>query len=68
MFFLTKLLTSSILPSISVTLVLKSVFLTKLLTSGILFLTVVNSELVAKPLILGILPSISVTLTLKSVF
>ena len=46
--FLTKLLTSGILPSISVTLVLKSVFLTKLLTSGLLFSTAVISELVAK--------------------
>ena len=44
------------------------VFFTKLLTSGILFSTVVNAELVAKPLILGTLPSISVTLALKSVF
>ena len=41
---------------------------TKLLTSGILFLTAVNAELVAKPVMLGILPSSSVTLALKSVF
>ena len=67
-FFLTKLLISGILPSISVTLVLKSVFLTKLLTSGILFSTAVKAELVAKPPILGILPFISVTVALKSVF
>ena len=48
-----------ILPSISVTLVLKSFFLIKLLTSGILFST---AKFVAKPLILGILPSTSVIL------
>ena len=41
---------------------------TKLLTSGILFSTAVNSELVAKQVMLGILPFISVTLVLKSVF
>ena len=35
----------------------KSVFVTKLVTSGILFSTVVNAELVARPLTLGILPS-----------
>ena len=43
-------------------------FLTKLLTFGILFSNAVNTELVAKPLILDILPSISVILELKSVF
>ena len=47
---------------------IKICFLTKLLTSGILFSAAVNSELVAKPVMLGILPSISVTLVLKSVF
>ena len=47
---------------------LRFVFSTKLVTSGILFSTTDNSELVAKPVILGILPSISVTLVLKSVF
>ena len=67
-FFFTKLLISGILPSISVTLVLKSVFLTKSLISGILFSTEVNAELVANPLMLGILPSTSVILVLKSVF
>ena len=46
----------------------KSVFVTKLVTSGILFSTVVNAKLVARPLILGILPSISVILESKSVF
>ena len=46
----------------------KSVFVTKLLTSGILFSTVVNAELVARPAILGILPSTSVILESKSVF
>ena len=44
------------------------IFFTKLLTSGILFVTAVNAELVAKPLIPGILPSIPVMLTLKFVF
>ena len=48
--------------SISVTLVLQSVFLTRLLISGILFSTVVNAVFVAKLLISGILPSISVIL------
>ena len=33
-----------------------------------MFLTVVNTGFLAKPLILGILPSISVILTLESVF
>ena len=67
--FFTRLLTLGILPSISVTLVLKSVFfLTKLLTSGILFSTAINSQLVAKPVTLGILPSILVTLVFKTVF
>ena len=47
---------------------LSSVFLTKLQTSGILFSTACNTELVAKPLILGILPSISVILAFKAVF
>ena len=56
------------LPSISVILVLKSVFLTKLLRSGILFSTAVNAELVANPVILVTLPSTSVILGLKSVF
>ena len=42
----------------------KSVFFTKLLTSVILFSTIVNAELVARPVILGILPSISVILEL----
>ena len=46
----------------------KSVFVIKLLISGILFLTAVNDELVARPLILGILPSTSVILESKSVF
>ena len=41
---------------------------TKLLTLGILFSTAVNSELVARTVILGNLPSISITLVLKSVF
>ena len=36
--------------------------------SGILFSTAINSELVAKPLILGILFSTSVILELKSAF
>ena len=66
--FFLILLTSGILLSISVTLVLKSVFLTKLLTSGILFSTAVNFELVVKPVMLGILPYFSATLVLKSVF
>ena len=66
--FITRLLTSGILPSILLTLVLKSVFLTKLLTSGILFSTTVKADFVAKSLISGILPYISVTLALKSVF
>ena len=57
-----------ILPSISVILTLKFVFIIRLLTSDILFSTAVNSELVAKPVILGILLSILVTLVLKSVF
>ena len=39
-------------------------FLTKLLIIGILLSTVVNEELVAKPLIPGILLSISVILAL----
>ena len=43
------------------------VFFTQLLTSGILFSTKVNSELVARPVILAILPSISVALVLRSV-
>ena len=38
--------------------------LNKLLTSGILFLTAVNAELAAKPLILATLLSISVILAL----
>ena len=46
----------------------KSVFVTRLVTSGILFSTVVNAELAARPVILGILPSISITLASKSVF
>ena len=66
--FFTRLLTSGILPSISVTLVLESVFLTNLLTSGILFSTAVNAKLVANPLMLGILPSTSVILELKFIF
>ena len=40
----------------------------KLPTSGILFSTVVNAELVARPVILGILLSVPVILTFKSVF
>ena len=63
-----KLLTSCILPSISVNLVLNIFFFTRLLISGILFSTAVNSEIVAKPLILGILSSTSLILELKSVF
>ena len=63
-----KLLVLGILPSISVTLVLKFAYSTKILTSGILFSTAVNAELVAKPLILGILPSTSVILAFESVF
>ena len=43
-------------------------FLTKLVTFGILFLTAVNAELVAKPVILDILFFISVILELYSVF
>ena len=39
-------------------------FLTKLLTPSVLFSTVVNPEVVAKPLMLGILLSISLVLTL----
>ena len=46
----------------------KSVFVIKLVISGILFLTAVNDELIARPLILGILPSTSVILESKSVF
>ena len=46
--------------SISVTLVLWSVFLTKLLMLGILFSTVVNAVFVAKLLMSGILFSNSV--------
>ena len=46
----------------------KSVFVTKLVTSGILFSTVVNAKVVAKPLILGILHSTSVILESKPVF
>ena len=45
--------------SISVALVLESVFLTRLLTLGILFSTVVNVVFVAKLLTWGILSSIS---------
>ena len=43
-------------------------FLTKSVTFGILFLTAVNAELVAKPVILDILFFISVILELYSVF
>ena len=50
--------------SISDIFALLSVFLTKLLTSGILFPTLVNAALVAKPVTLGILISISVILAL----
>ena len=50
--------------SISVTLVLQSVFLTKLLRVGILFSTVVNAAFVAKLLISGILLYNSVILVL----
>ena len=46
----------------------KSVFVTRLVISGILFSTVVNVELLARPPILGILPSTSVILGLKSIF
>ena len=46
----------------------KSVIAARLVTLGISFSTVVNAELVARPLILGILPSTSVILELKSVF
>ena len=42
--------------------------MTKLLASGISFLTAVNGELVAKPVMLGILSSISVILAFKSAF
>ena len=42
--------------------------MTKLVISGILFSTVINAEVVAKPLILGILLSVSVILALQSVF
>ena len=44
------------------------IFFTRLITSGILFLTAVNAESVARPAILGILPSISVILAFKSEF
>ena len=50
--------------SISVILVLQSVFLNKLLTLGILSSKVLNAVFVAKLLISGILPSISVILVL----
>ena len=43
---------SEVLPSISVTFVLRSVFVTKLFTLGILFSTTVSSGFVAKLLIL----------------
>ena len=49
------LLWSVSLFSISPSFVSQSVFLTKLLVLGILFSTAVNSEVVAKPVILGIL-------------
>ena len=48
--------------SISVTLVLWSVFLTRLLTSGILFSTVDNAVFIAKLVTSGMLPSNSVIL------
>ena len=50
--------------SISLIFTLYSFFLTKLITSGILFLTAVNAELVAKPLMVGILVFISLILIL----
>ena len=46
----------------------KSVLVTRLVTLGILFSTAVNTELVARPVILGMLPSISITLASKSTF
>ena len=49
-----------ILPSISLTLVLKSIFLTKILILGILFSTTVKTDFVAKLLISGILFSTTV--------
>ena len=56
------------LPSISETLVSKSVFFTKLLTLSILFSTTVKADFVTKLLTSGIFPSISITLVLKSGF
>ena len=78
-FFAVKLLNSEVVMysswlwsatflSVSNIFALWSVFWTKLLTSGILFLTVVNPELVAKLVILHILLFISVILASKFVF
>ena len=61
-----RLVILGILSSISLTLLLKSVFLTKLLTLGILFSTAFNAELVARPVTLGILFSTAVDSDLQA--